>query len=119
MGSGMSDIEKTTTPPGMLYGIDDVPPPFEALTLGFQHYLTMFGSTVAIPLLLAGKLGIEDKVEVGMLISTMFFVSGLTTILQTQWGNRLPIVQGGMGIGLACLLGVLGAGLAMIRSVGR
>lgn len=90
----MSD-EKLRPAEGMLYGIDDVPPPLEAITLGFQHYLTMFGSTVAIPLLLAGKLGITDKVEVGMLISTMFFVSGITTLLQTQWGNRLPIVQGG------------------------
>jgi uracil-xanthine permease len=79
----------------LLYNIDDVPPPVESLTLGFQHYLTMFGSTVAIPLLLAGKLGIEDKVELGMLISTMFFVSGITTLLQTSIGNRLPIVQGG------------------------
>ena len=25
----------------------------------------------------------------------MFFVSGITTLLQTTWGNRLPIVQGG------------------------
>ncbi|MCA8955982.1 MAG: purine/pyrimidine permease [Planctomycetes bacterium] len=56
----------------------------------------MFGSTVAIPLLLAKSLGIEsDPVTLGMLISTMFFVSGITTLLQTTWGNRLPLVQGG------------------------
>lgn len=79
----------------LIYGIDDVPPLPEAITLGFQHYLTMFGSTVAIPLLLAGKLGIEDPAELGMLIGTMFFVSGITTLMQTTFGNRLPIVQGG------------------------
>ena len=79
----------------LIYGLDDRPPLGETLALGFQHYLTMFGSTVAIPLLLAPALGIDDPVAVGWLISTMFFVSGLTTLLQTTLGNRLPLVQGG------------------------
>jgi len=79
----------------LLYGLDDNPPFSETIILGFQHYLTMFGSTVAIPLLLAPVFGIENPVEKGWLIATMFFVSGVTTLLQTTWGNRLPIVQGG------------------------
>jgi len=79
----------------LLYGIDDIPPTTETVALGFQHYLTMFGSTVAIPLLLAPAFGIKDPVEVGWLIATMFFVSGITTLLQSTWGNRLPIIQGG------------------------
>ena len=83
------------TPKDMIYGIDDVPPPAQTVVLGFQHYLTMFGSTVAIPLLLAPALGIKDPVELAVLMATMFFVSGITTLLQTTWGNRLPIVQGG------------------------
>ena len=36
----------------LIYSIDDVPPLRESFFLGFQHYLTMFGSTVAIPLIL-------------------------------------------------------------------
>ncbi len=80
----------------LIYHIDDVPPVRESLLLGFQHYLTMFGSTVAIPLILASHLGIADQpVALGQLIGTMFFVSGITTLLQTTWGNRLPLVQGG------------------------
>ena len=80
----------------LLYGIDDIPPLGEAVTLGFQHYLTMFGSTVAIPLILKDPLGLADKpTELAMLIGTMFFISGVTTLLQTTLGNRLPIVQGG------------------------
>ncbi|TNF27346.1 MAG: xanthine permease [Deltaproteobacteria bacterium] len=80
----------------LLYGIDDKPPLRRAIPLGIQHYLTMFGSTVAIPLFLAGPLGIADQPDkLATLIATMFFVSGLTTLLQTTWGNRLPIVQGG------------------------
>ena len=79
----------------LIYGIDDKPPLKEALVLGFQHYLTMFGSTVAIPLILAAPLGMTEAVDIGILISTMFFVSGITTLLQTTLGNRLPLVQGG------------------------
>jgi solute carrier family 23 (nucleobase transporter), member 1 len=80
----------------LIYQIDDVPPFWQTLGLGFQHYLTMFGATVAIPLALSGKLGMgDDPVALGWLIGTMFFVSGITTLLQTTWGNRLPLVQGG------------------------
>lgn len=80
----------------LLYGIDDIPPWGETVSLGLQHYLTMFGSTVAIPLILSGPLGIaENPAAIAQLISTMFFVSGLATLVQTTWGSRLPIVQGG------------------------
>lgn len=79
----------------LIYGIDDKPPLPQTLMLGLQHYLTMFGSTLAIPLLMGPKLGITDPVEMGWLIGTMFFVSGITTLLQTTFGNKLPIVQGG------------------------
>ena len=74
----------------LIWGIEDTPPVFETAVLGLQHYLTMFGSTVAIPLLLAPAFGITDPVEKGWLIATMFFVSGITTLLQTTFGNRLP-----------------------------
>ena len=80
----------------LIYGVDDVPPLGETAVLGLQHYLTMFGSTVAIPLMMAEPLGIAgDPQKIGWLIGTMFFVSGIATLLQTTIGNRLPIVQGG------------------------
>jgi len=101
----------------LIYGIDDKPPMFETVTLGFQHYLTMFGSTVAIPLLMAGALGIkDDPVAIGWLIGTMFFVSGITTILQTTFGNRLPIIQGGTFSFLAPAFAI--CGMAALKDVG-
>jgi len=88
--------KKCTAGSGMIYTIDDKPPFWTALFLGFQHYLTMFGSTVAIPLILSGPLGIEHgSLDQARLIATMFFISGITTLLQSTFGNRLPIVQGG------------------------
>lgn len=101
----------------LVYGIDDKPPLWETLVLGFQHYLTMFGSTVAIPLLLAEPLGIaDDKLKLAQLIGTMFFVSGITTILQTTLGNRLPIVQGGTFSFLAATFAI--CGMASLRNAG-
>ena len=100
----------------LLYGVDDIPPLRESLLLGFQHYLTMFGSTVAIPLLLAQHFGITDPADLGRLVGTMFFVSGITTLLQTTFGNRLPIVQGGTFSFLAPAIAI--CGMAALRDAG-
>lgn len=106
----MSDEGQAPEAPthGLIYGIDDVPPRGQTFALGLQHYLTMFGSTVAIPLILSKPLGLTDPVELGALIATMFFVSGITTLLQTTWGNRLPIVQGGTFSFLAPTVAICG-----------
>lgn len=99
----------------LLYKIDDDPGNMQSAALGLQHYLTMFGSTLAVPLLLAPKLGITNPVEVGWLIGTMFFVSGIATLLQTTLGNRLPIVQGGTFSMLAPAMAICGmAGLSEV-----
>ena len=76
--------DATSSNHNLVYGIDDVPPLGVGLALGLQHYLTMFGSTVAIPLIMAGPLGIaDDPVQLGALIGTMFFVSGMITVSMT------------------------------------
>ncbi|MEM0965995.1 MAG: solute carrier family 23 protein [Verrucomicrobiota bacterium] len=86
--------ELLSQPFSMLYTIEDKPPWPTSIVLGFQQYLTMFGSTVAIPLLLQSHLRASNA-ELALLISTMFLVSGISTLLQTTFGSRLPIVQGG------------------------
>ena len=57
----------------------------------------MIGATVAIPLALAGAMGMfeANPAAVGQLIGTFFVVSGIATLAQTTIGNRYPIVQGG------------------------
>nr|XP_033473360.1 solute carrier family 23 member 2-like [Epinephelus lanceolatus] len=60
------------------------------------HYILAFGGIIAIPLILAEPLCIKDNnVAKSQLISTIFFVSGISTLLQTAVGTRLPILQGG------------------------
>uniref|UniRef100_A0A7N9AV65 Si:dkey-106n21.1 n=1 Tax=Mastacembelus armatus TaxID=205130 RepID=A0A7N9AV65_9TELE len=61
-----------------------------------QHYILAFGGIIAVPLILAEPLCIKDNdIAKSQLISTIFFVSGLCTLLQTTLGTRLPILQGG------------------------
>ncbi|APW96909.1 xanthine permease [Halobiforma lacisalsi AJ5] len=90
------------------YGIEDKPPLGESILLGIQHYLTMIGATVAIPLVLAGAMEMPAG-ETARLIGTFFVVSGIATLLQTTVGNRYPIVQGGTFALLAPALAVIGA----------
>uniref|UniRef100_A0A3B4ABH3 Uncharacterized protein n=1 Tax=Periophthalmus magnuspinnatus TaxID=409849 RepID=A0A3B4ABH3_9GOBI len=80
----------------LVYALNDRPPWYLCILLGFQHYILAFGGIIAVPLILAEPLCIKDNnVAKSQLISTIFFVSGLSTLLQTCVGTRLPILQGG------------------------
>ena len=66
-----------------------------AILLGIQQYLTMFGATVLIPFIIGGAIKMPQD-QLALLISTIFFTSGLCTLIQqSRLGNRLPIVQSG------------------------
>ncbi|QIB73825.1 xanthine permease [Halogeometricum borinquense] len=89
------------------YGIEDEPPLGTSLLLGVQHYLTMVGANIAVPLILAGALGMPDSI-VPRFVGTFFVVSGIATLAQTTFGNRYPIVQGAPFSMLAPALAVVG-----------
>ena len=75
------------------YGIEDRPPLRRSILLGAQHYLTMIGANIAVPLILADFMGMPPDVT-AKFVGTFFVVSGLATLAQTTFGNRYPIVQG-------------------------
>jgi solute carrier family 23 (nucleobase transporter), member 1 len=78
----------------VIYGLDDVPKPIgRAIFLGLQHVLTMFGATVAVPLILGPAMGF-NAAEIGTLVSSVMIASGVATALQVNIGTRLPIIQG-------------------------
>ncbi len=90
----------------LLYGLDDKPPLLRAVVLAVQHVLTMFGSTVAVPLLLAPAMGM-DASQTALLISSVMLCSGVATLLQATFGSRLPIIQGVSFSFLAAFSGVI------------
>ncbi|XP_067422907.1 solute carrier family 23 member 1 isoform X1 [Emydura macquarii macquarii] len=78
----------------MIYKIEDVPPWYLCILLGFQHYLTCFSGTIAVPFLLAESLCVgKDQYTVSQLIGTIFTCVGVTTLIQTTLGIRLPLFQ--------------------------
>ncbi len=78
----------------VIYGLEDVPKPFvRSLGLGLQHVLTMFGATVAVPLLLGPAMGMNAE-QTALLVSACMLAAGLATLIQVHFGTRLPIIQG-------------------------
>ncbi|XP_059471027.1 solute carrier family 23 member 2 [Neocloeon triangulifer] len=92
------DISEDELEPGektLHYGLEDNPPWYTCIILGFQHYVTFVVGIVSVPVVMCPKLCmLEDDAARGELVSTLIFVSGLVTIMQTTIGVRLPIVQG-------------------------
>ncbi|XP_041367280.1 solute carrier family 23 member 1-like [Gigantopelta aegis] len=98
----------TVTRIEMLYTVTETPPWYLCILLAFQHYLTAFGSTITVPLVLAKHLCVAgDVVGLSEILGTIFFVSGISTLLQTTFGVRLPIVQGATFAFLAPAISVL------------
>ncbi|KAJ8263543.1 hypothetical protein COCON_G00160000 [Conger conger] len=78
----------------MIYTIEDTPPWYLCIFLGMQHYLTCFSGTIAVPFLLAEAMCVGfDQWATSQLIGTIFFCVGITTLLQTTFGCRLPLFQ--------------------------
>ena len=78
----------------IVYRLDDVPKPFSrAFALGLQHVLTMFGATVAVPLIIAPAMGM-DASQTALLVAAAMLSAGVATLIQVNFGTRLPLVQG-------------------------
>ncbi|XP_068596737.1 solute carrier family 23 member 1-like [Brachionichthys hirsutus] len=78
----------------MIYKIDDVPPWHLCVLLGLQHCLTCASSFLAAPFLLAEAMCIgQDQETIGVLIGTIATTVGITSLIQTSVGIRLPLFQ--------------------------
>jgi len=89
------------------YGIEERPPTGESVLLGLQHYLTMVGANIAVPLALSAAMGMPADAT-ALYVGTFFVVSGVGTLLQTTLGNRYPIVQGATFSMLAPAIAIIG-----------
>ncbi|CAA7393620.1 unnamed protein product [Spirodela intermedia] len=79
--------------PGVDYCINSPPPWREAILLGFQNYVVSLGTIVLVANILVRQIGGRQE-EKAKLIQTMVFVSGINTLLQVNFGTRLPVVIG-------------------------
>jgi len=87
-------MEKQST---SIYDIDGKPPLKQAIPLALQHILAMFAGNVAVPIIVAGAIGVSAE-EKAYLIQCAMFVAGIATLIQVirfgPVGAKLPIVMG-------------------------
>ncbi|KAG2674500.1 hypothetical protein I3760_13G139500 [Carya illinoinensis] len=90
----------------MKYELRDTPGLVPIGLYGFQHFTSMLGSLILIPLVIVPAMGgtYEDTANV---VSTVLFVSGVTTLLHTSFGSRLPLIQGPSFVFLAPALAII------------
>ncbi|WP_175059467.1 uracil-xanthine permease family protein [Thermococcus sp. 2319x1] len=114
---------------GIKVGIEEKVESKQAVLLGFQHVLAMFGATVTVPLVVGTAIGLEQR-EIALLIQVVLLAMGIATLLQTTIGSRYPIVQGssfafipglisiGKSLGLAAVEGALIVGGLIEAAIG-
>ncbi|KAK9279298.1 hypothetical protein L1049_012977 [Liquidambar formosana] len=90
----------------MKYELRDTPGLVPIGLYGFQHYMSMLGSLILIPLVIVPAMGGTHE-DTAMVVSTVLFVSGVTTLLHTSFGSRLPLLQGPSFVYLAPALAII------------
>ncbi|XP_058108393.1 nucleobase-ascorbate transporter 12-like isoform X1 [Magnolia sinica] len=90
----------------MKYELRDTPGLVPIGLYGFQHYLSIMGSLILIPLVIVPAMGGTHE-DTSMVVSTVLFVSGVTTLLHTFFGSRLPLIQGPSFVYLAPALAII------------
>lgn len=101
---------------GLLYGLEDKPPPAEATFVAVQHVLASFVGIITPPLLICTALGL-DPVNTSIIISMSLFASGICTFIQCRRfgpvGSGLLSLQ---GTSFAFLGPIIGIGLGAINA---
>lgn len=90
----------------MKYELRDTPGLVPIGFYGFQHYLSILGSLILIPLVIVPAMGGSHD-DTSRVVSTVLFVSGMTTLLHTSFGSRLPLIQGPSFVFLAPALAII------------
>lgn len=102
----------------MKYEIRETPGLVPLILYGLQHYLSIAGSIVLIPLVIVPAMGGDDD-DTAKVVSTVFLVTGLATLLHTFFGSRLPLIQGASFVYLAPALAIINSTEFQSTSVNR
>jgi xanthine permease len=99
--------------------VDEVLPAPRLAVLGVQHVLVMYAGAVAVPLILAGALGLPPP-QRALLISADLFGCGLATVVQSFGfpgvGIRLPVMMGVTFASVSPMLAMVAAARAAAGS---
>ncbi|XP_028808264.1 nucleobase-ascorbate transporter 12 [Neltuma alba] len=90
----------------MKYELRDSPGLVPIGLYGIQHYISILGSLILIPLVIVPAMGGSPE-DTSMVASTVLFTSGVTTLLHTRFGSRLPLIQGPSFVYLAPALAII------------
>jgi len=97
----------------LLFSVDESPPIWMAMILGFQHVLVMYGEVALFPTI-AGKLGGAPPDHIAFATFSAIAVSGLCTLMQVvrfgKIGSGLVIFMGSSTAYLACTIQALQLG---------
>ncbi|KAH7277224.1 hypothetical protein KP509_39G040900 [Ceratopteris richardii] len=77
----------------MKYELRETPGIVLLIYYGLQHYLSIAGSIVLIPIVIVPAMGGTDE-DTAHVVSTVLLVTGLATLMHTFLGSRLPLIQG-------------------------
>ncbi|KAK8959586.1 Nucleobase-ascorbate transporter 12 [Platanthera guangdongensis] len=88
------------------YELRDTPGLVPIVVYGIQHYLSILGSLILTPLVIVPAMGGTSE-DTACVVSTVLFISGVTTLLHTFFGTRLPLIQGPSFLYLAPALAII------------
>ncbi|MCO5555268.1 hypothetical protein L7F22_008813 [Adiantum nelumboides] len=101
-----ADDEHLAKQSHMKYELRESPGYVSLVLYGIQHYVSMIGSLILIPLVIVPTMGGDDK-DTAYVVSTALLVSGISTLLHSFLGSRLPLVQGTSFVYLAPALVII------------
>ncbi|KAK7493177.1 hypothetical protein BaRGS_00015514 [Batillaria attramentaria] len=82
-------------PHKVIYTVEDLPPVYMWPVYGLQQTLLCVSGTLSVPFLISTYICAGQLPEVrAQLLNIAFFMCGVSTLLQTTVGVRLPIIQG-------------------------
>jgi solute carrier family 23 (nucleobase transporter), member 1 len=96
----------------IIYGVEERPPLGRSVIYGFQHIFAMILGSITGAVVIGTTVGLTPE-QIGLLVGYINVAVGIATILQVQFGVRLPIVQGSTSGHLPAYLALGSVGVAM------
>lgn len=95
------------------YELDEIPPVTELMIVGLQ-WLAVVASILIIGGRLVAEMHYEESLEKTVYLQKVFFIAGLTLLVQVFFGHRLPLVVGPSAVLMVGIYACLESGFEAI-----